>query len=211
MVRTERSYHHGDLRRALVDTGLELARRDGIDSLGLRDITRAVGVSPNAAYRHFPNRHALVLAVAVEAQQRLARTIDHAMSARPGRGGPAERGVTRLRNFGLAYIGFARAEHGWYELACYTQHAPDDAPASLDDAEPVPPPHSLLVEALDDLVAHGVLTRDRRVDAEWVYWAAVEGFTELATTGPLQGRTDRQLDRLASLTLNTVIAGLCAP
>jgi AcrR family transcriptional regulator len=205
---TERSYHHGDLRRTLVATGLELCRRDGIDALGLREITRAVGVSPNAAYRHFPNRHTLVLAIALEAQQQLARHIAAAMSSHTPKGEPAERAVARLRNFGLGYIGFALVEPGWYQLACYTQHATDADTPILDDAEPVPSPHHLLLDALSDLVNHGVLTRERRKDAEWVYWSAVEGFTELATTGPLQSRSPPHLTRLATRTLNTVIAGL---
>lgn len=212
MTVTERSYHHGDLRRTLVAKGLELCRPDGIDALGLRAITRAVGVSPNAAYRHFPNRHALVLAIAIEAQQQLARHIAAAMSSHSARGERAERAIARLRNFGLGYIDFALDEPGWYQLACYTQHAPHDAAPILDDDDdPAPPPHHMLLVALADLVDHGVLTRERRKDAEWVYWSAVQGFTELATTGPLQNQPRPQLSRLATRTLNTVIAGLRIP
>jgi AcrR family transcriptional regulator len=207
----ERTYHHGDLRRALVATGLDMGRRDGIEALGVREITRAVGVSPNAAYRHFPNRHTLVLAIAIEAQQQLARHIASAMAPRHAKGEAAERVVGRLRNFGLGYIGFALDEPGWYQLACYTQHAPPDAVPILDTADPVPAPHLLLLDALADLVHHGALTRQRRKDAEWVYWASVQGFTELATTGPLQNQPRPQLIRLATRTLNTVIAGLLAP
>jgi hypothetical protein len=75
----------------------------------------------------------------------------------------------------------------------------------------VPSPHHLLLDSLDDLVEHGELNRESRKDAEWVYWAAVQGFTELATNGPLQSQSRPHLTRLATRTLNTVITGLSEP
>ncbi|MES2609602.1 MAG: helix-turn-helix domain-containing protein, partial [Pseudomonadota bacterium] len=47
------TYRHGDLRRALLDAGIELARQGGPDAVVLREATRRAGVAPNAAYRHF--------------------------------------------------------------------------------------------------------------------------------------------------------------
>ncbi|MFC6256362.1 TetR/AcrR family transcriptional regulator, partial [Kocuria oceani] len=72
MPRTRDAYHHGDLRRALVDAGLAATRAQGTTALALRDVTRQVGVSPNAAYRHFADRKALLSAVAREIQDRMA-------------------------------------------------------------------------------------------------------------------------------------------
>jgi AcrR family transcriptional regulator len=72
MTSPARAYHHGDLRRALIDEGLTLARTGGPVAVTLREATRAVGVSPNAAYRHFADRDTLVHAVAREAQLALA-------------------------------------------------------------------------------------------------------------------------------------------
>ena len=57
------AYHHGDLAQALVDAGLEVTRAGGPSALTIREVTRRVGVSPNAAYRHFPDRLALLRAV----------------------------------------------------------------------------------------------------------------------------------------------------
>jgi AcrR family transcriptional regulator len=59
-------YHHGDLRRALVEAGLTLLAEKGAPGLGLRELARAVGVSPAAPYRHFADRKALLEAVAAE-------------------------------------------------------------------------------------------------------------------------------------------------
>ena len=47
------TYRHGDLRRALLEAGIELARSGGPDAVVLREATRRAGVAPNAAYRHF--------------------------------------------------------------------------------------------------------------------------------------------------------------
>jgi len=57
------TYRHGDLRRALLDAGIELARQGGPDAVVLREATRRAGVAPNAAYRHFANRQDLLAAV----------------------------------------------------------------------------------------------------------------------------------------------------
>jgi AcrR family transcriptional regulator len=197
-------YHHGDLRAALIDEGLRVARTGGAAALGMRELTRAVGVTPNAAYRHFADRHALVLAVALRAQDLLAHamrdrmaTIDPALPA-------AESAVARLRAVGLGYIGFARAERGWFELAFLTQ---DDGPP-VTTADQVPPPYQLLLDALDALVVVGVLTAERRATAEWACWSAVHGFADLATRGPLRHQDPATVDGLASFVVDTVIRGL---
>jgi AcrR family transcriptional regulator len=208
MVSEASSYHHGDLRRALIEAGLGLARNGGMGGLGLREITRSVGVTPNAAYRHFADRHALVLAVAIEAQQILARHMFERMKASRSDATAQERAMQRLRGFGLGYIDFALSEPGWFELACYTQHASADDIAILAVDEHVPPPYLLLIAALDQMVAVGTLSQEQRIDAEWVCWSGVQGFTELAISGPLQGRERAVLDKLATQVVDTVIHGL---
>ncbi|MDP3311054.1 MAG: TetR family transcriptional regulator, partial [Polaromonas sp.] len=50
------TYRHGDLRRVLLEAGIELARASGPDAVVLREATRRAGVAPNAAYRHFASR-----------------------------------------------------------------------------------------------------------------------------------------------------------
>ncbi|MER6910133.1 TetR/AcrR family transcriptional regulator [Streptomyces sp. NPDC000594] len=227
MVSDTRSYHHGDLRSALVEAGLRLARDGGSQALGLRSVTRSVGVSPNAAYRHFADWQTLVLAVAVEAQDLLARAMRLRMDAmaddpaEPAEGagpgepvegaegaesvGPGERALRRLRGVGLGYIHFALSEPGWFELAILTLNDPDRADAVADR---VAPPYQLLLDALDEAVDTGALPARRRSDAEWVCWSAVHGFADLATRGPLRRQDRETVDRLAEHVVNTVIEDL---
>ncbi|GAA1892663.1 TetR/AcrR family transcriptional regulator [Asanoa iriomotensis] len=197
-----RSYHHGDLRTALITAGLRAARSGGAAALGMRELTRAVGVTPNAAYRHFADRNALVRAVAAEAQELVARAMHERITGINPDASPAQAAVDRLRAVGLGYIHFARTERGWFELAFLTQEAGPVA---------APPPYQLLVDALDGLVATGVLTPERRASAEWPCWSTVHGFADLATRGPLRHQDPRVVDAAAARVVDTVIRGLGVP
>lgn len=203
---------NSDLGKTLVEEGLRLGRRGGVAALGLREITRSVGVSANAAYRHFAHHDALLVAVAVEARALLAHHIIDRMNRETTQADAAARSVQRVSAFGLGYIEFALREPGWLDLACYSQHAPHDAVPVLASSDlpppPPPPPHLLLVAALDDMLTCGTLTQTQRVDAEWIIWSAVEGFTELTTNGPLQHADRTHLDQLARRVIATTVEAL---
>ncbi|WP_298672871.1 TetR/AcrR family transcriptional regulator [uncultured Sphingomonas sp.] len=104
-----RTYHHGDLRAALITAGLGLIEEQGADDLSLRELARRVGVSATAVYRHFPDKAALMAALAREALERLAAA-QRAASERAG-GGAAGFGAT-----GAAYVRFARDNPGLFRL-----------------------------------------------------------------------------------------------
>jgi len=205
-----RRYHHGDLSAALVTAGLELARSGGPDAIGLREITRVVGVTPNAAYRHFTDRAALVRAVAARAQQQVALAMESRMAEADTESDPGRRARLRLRAVGLAYIAFAVHEPGWFQLAFYThdQFADTTDPDATGHAGA--PPYQLLVTALDDLVTTGVLHPDRRPHAEWACWAAVHGLSELATRGPLRDQDPATVEQLAHYVVDRAITGVVA-
>jgi len=93
-----RAYHHGDLRRALLDTALVMLEEEGSAGLGLRELARRLGVSPAAPYRHFDSRIALLEALAVTGYQRFARAVTEAATASP---------ADPLNAMGRAYIRFA--------------------------------------------------------------------------------------------------------
>ena len=84
------TYRHGDLHHALIAAGTELARVGGPDAVVLREATRRVGVAPNAAYRHFADRQALLDAVCSAAQSLLAVAIENELATVPTTGEAAE-------------------------------------------------------------------------------------------------------------------------
>lgn len=201
-------YHHGDLRSALVDAGMQLSRERGAAALGMRELTRAVGVSPNAAYRHFPNLRALVLTIAQEAQRRLSLTILDRMREVSGERDDHRRAVDSLRAFCHAYVDFALGEPGWFALACESSESPPGAPG--DDPDAPPTPHEVLLGALNSMVNSGVMAAGRRVDAEWSCWSTVHGCAMLATAGPLAGLPSDAMNQVASRVIDTLLAGLTA-
>src|SRR5690606_2791945 len=96
--------------------GVELARECGPDAVVLREATRRVGVSPNAAYRHFADRDALLEAVCDVGQSELAVAIEEEF-ARVPEGDPAAVARGHLRAIGTAYVRYARREPGLFRTA----------------------------------------------------------------------------------------------
>ncbi len=189
-------YHHGDLRTALVEAGLHLTRRGGPDALTIREATRQAGVSPNAAYRHFADREALLSAVATAIQHRMAERM-----LIPARRRGASLG--QLRAVGMGYIKFALDEPGWFAVAFFGADTPSETAGA--------PPYLALVDALDAMVEAGVLSAKRRDGAEWPCWSAVHGFAELVLRGPLRHAGRREVEALAQRTVDDIIAGVCSP
>ena len=198
MTTLKSGYHHGDLRTALIDAGLDLTRAGGPDALTIREATRRVGVSPNAAYRHFADREALLRAVATEIQHRMVARMQGSVRRR---GSTELNASDRLRAVGLGYIKFALDEPGWFTVAFF---------AAENDGTAAAPPFLALVEALDAMVEAGVLTPSARDGAEWPCFSAVHGFAELALRGPLRVARRRDVESLAQRTVDDIIAGVTA-
>ncbi|TQJ30950.1 TetR family transcriptional regulator [Microbacterium sp. SLBN-146] len=202
-----RTYHHGDLKEALIAEGLSRAREGGPSAVTLREVTRAVGVAPNAAYRHFADRDDLVRTVAGRSQLALARAISDRVANTPPGLGPAEASIERLRRVGLAYIDFAREERGWFELAFFTQDTQaNDGIVTLDDE--VVAPFRLLMDTLDGMVAAGALDPARRPLAEWACWSSVHGFADIAVHGPVRWQPEPVIDALAAAVVEAAITGV---
>lgn len=208
-----RTYRHGDLRRALLDAGVALAREGGPQAIVLREATRRAGVVPNAAYRHFASHQALFEAVRAEAIARLARAIEAEVDTTHRLRDPRRRARAALRGVGLGYLGFARAEPGLFRTAFaarafgLAEFAPEDmAPRGASGLDP----YQLLGGALDGLVAVGLLPRAQRPGAEFMAWSAVHGMAMLMLDGPLRGMNDAAWRKLAERLVTMVEQGLLA-
>src|SRR5512134_4066459 len=66
-----KSYHHGDLKNALIKAGVEILSKDGIEGLSLRKVAQRAGVSHNAPYSHFPDKQSLIAAISTEGFKQL--------------------------------------------------------------------------------------------------------------------------------------------
>lgn len=179
---SNRKYHHGDLRRALIEEGLRLIAEGPADQLSLRELARRVGVSATAVYRHFPDKGALMAALAAEGLARLAAA-QHA--AFDGAGG----GIKGFAATGAAYVRFALANPALFRLTfqhpapadmMHDTHGSDEAMQFLlANARTYAPPHmDPQVFALQAWsVAHGLamLMLDGQVPADDAVVDAVIG------------------------------------
>lgn len=211
---TRERYHHGDLPSALLRAGVDLARQGGPDAVVLREATRRVGVSPNAAYRHFADRDALLNAVTKAAQAQLAQAIErelHACDEAAAGRSPADAARAHLRAVGTAYVRFALDEPGLFRAA-FTVHRNLDAAADPRSAgQHGRTPFELLSAALDDYVAAGIMPAHRRPHAEIAAWAPVHGLAGLLTEGPLRAAGREQAEAMMQRVIDLVDAGLTAP
>lgn len=193
-------YHHGGLREALVEAGLAILEEGGDPaSLGLREAARRAGVSAMAPYRHFPDKDALLAAVATVGFERLRAALEAADD--PGRGvqgsvgemmdarsglrrdaetsaaaGGAGEGQAALVAQGVAYIGFAAAHPGLFRLMFRTCAA--EPPEALAAAS----------SGAFGVLAHRVaalMPPERATDEALRCWALVHGIAVLALDGLL--------------------------
>ncbi|MEP6479265.1 MAG: TetR/AcrR family transcriptional regulator [Rhodoglobus sp.] len=202
------TYRHGDLRQALVEAGLDMAREGGPDAVVLREATRRAGVSPNAAYRHFADRRALLVAVSNTAQSAVADAMWRGYSAVDESGDPAAVAKARLRGVGLGYIRFAREQPGLFRAAI---GVPDDLANSGSPAKAGVnglTSFQILGRVLDELVVAGAMPADRRPNAELFAWSAVHGLGMLVIDGPLRGLTDQMIDGASERLIDMVERGL---
>ena len=198
------SYHHGNLGPALVQTAVDLARAQGPDGVVLREVARRTGVSHNAAYRHFADRGQLLAAVASVAMDLLRDAMLERIDS-VAETDPQSRARARLREVGRAYVHFAMAEPGLYEVA-FANAEPVIGPPDPESAGP----YAVLGRTLDELVAAGALSPDRREGADVVCWAAVHGYAMLHLRGPLRGLPAELREARLSILLESVDRGLLA-
>jgi AcrR family transcriptional regulator len=212
VTRRERgTYRHGNLRAVLIEAGLQLARDGGPHTVVLRETTRRAAVAPNAAYRHFPNRAALLSAVSVRAQQVVVDEMDQyiaaALAVAPTEA--AGRARAELDAVGRAYVHFALREPGLFATA-FTVH-PNLTDAHQHDQEQLPGPYRRLTEALDHCRDAGLIDPTDRIGAEVPAWSAVHGLAALLLDGPLRDLSAFERERALTRVLAMVHNGLERP
>lgn len=202
------SYRHGDLRRALIDAGVQLARTGGPDAIVLREATRQVGVVPNAAYRHFSDRHALLQAVCSAAQSALAIAMEAELAACPRTNNKVKSARAHLRAVGTGYLRFAQAEPGLFRTAFSVHENLEQATIPDMAGKSGLTPFQLLGAALDEMVAAGILPAERRPFAEVLAWSAVHGLAMLLIDGPLRVLDATQAQAMGQRVIDMVEGGL---
>ncbi|MFJ3582493.1 TetR/AcrR family transcriptional regulator [Streptomyces sp. NPDC090127] len=206
-----KTYHHGDLRNALICAAVDLATEGGPERVVLREAARRVGVSPTAAYRHFDGRGELLRAVKTHAQRALADSMERAAERVPGADDPTVAAELRLAALGRGYVGFALEQPGLYRAAFCTPRAACGDPWAPPGRPAAPEPEfrafALLTEALHALAGAGRVERRARPDAGAATWSAVHGLSLLLLDGPLGGLPEQRRTDVVESTLALVLSG----
>ncbi|MFI5320411.1 MAG: TetR/AcrR family transcriptional regulator [Myxococcota bacterium] len=176
-ARRRRSYHHGDLRRALLDAALALIARHGVSALTLREVARRAGVSHAAPAHHFGDLLGLVRALSDESFEALRAHMHARMQG-------AQSAAEALRRSGVAYVEFAVANPGRFRAMFH--------PAIGDQSERPSAAEAAAYEVL--LAGIRALNTGRRLGAAEAAllalraWAPMHGLAALAVDRQLEGK-----------------------
>jgi AcrR family transcriptional regulator len=183
---SQRPYHHGNLRTALLVRAERTVREHGVDQLSLRELARQVGVSHGAPRRHFPDRQALLDAVAEAGFERLGAELRLALE------GASEDFEARLRATAVAYVRFATRDAALLELMFAGKNREQQSGSLHDAAERA---FSIMLELIERGQADGILEPGDPERVGLVLFATIQGIAALVTGGIVQAD---QLDELVA-------------
>jgi AcrR family transcriptional regulator len=202
-----RSYHHGNLRRALLDAGLELLAERGVDGWTLREVARRAGVSHAAPSHHFGDRGGLVRAIVAESFELLGEGLAAAASGAAG-----DDPMDRIAAMGRAYVEFALEHPQRYRLMFRSELSRSEDPDAATEAD------AAGGQAFGTLMAAVQEAADRKqlrdgIDAGTAAvtaWSGVHGLASLVLEGALGIRPDQRerTRHLADNVVSLVVDGL---
>jgi len=203
-VRQRATYHHGDLRAALIAAASALLEREGPLGVTLRGAARHAGVSQAAPYRHFRGKSALLAAVAEAGFRSLTRTMR--LTARRHRTEP----VRALEAMSMAVVRFAARHPSRYRLMCGPAVRGRDHP-SLHEAATVA--WGLLTTTIGECQRAGRIRAGDPEQLGFVLWALIHGLAVLVVDEQLPPAVVRAypVEHLASHATDMLLAGLGPP
>ena len=178
-MRKPRSYHHGNLKQALLKASLDLLRKTGAAAFTLREVARRAGVSHNAPYRHFRDKEELLAALAAEGFDRLTAAMTKAAESASG---PME----RFRSSGRGYVEFALRYPQHFAVMFEIPWQYDSYPVTQAAGARA---FGTLVRNVEACQAAGILPAGDAQPFALLAWSMVHGVAKLAIGGrlPLSG------------------------
>lgn len=181
----ERPYHHGNLRPALLEQAERTVRERGVQELSLRELARDVGVSHGAPRRHFPDRQALLDALAIAGFERLGAELREAMD------GAGEDFRARVQATATAYVRFATRDAALLELMFAGKHQQPSGELQMA-AESA---FAVMLELIEQGQRERALDSGERERVGLVLFATIQGIAALVTGGMVAAE---QVDELVA-------------
>jgi len=188
-------YHHGDLRKAVLDEAFTLLHEGGPDAVSLREVARRLGVSYGAPHHHFPEKGDLFAALATQAFESLETAIGRRLSRFAG-----DDAAGLLRAVAETYLDFASKDPARYELMFLPELRDRVRFATLHETG------GRSLERLATLFEHAESLAPRRAHARAVAcWSALHGYAVLANAGFLEDGKSTHRDNLNALLDSVVV------
>ena len=179
-VKKKAGYHHGDLRRALMDLSVDVIRKQGVEALNLRALATRLEVSSGAPYQHFANRADLLAAIAQEGFERLQQDMAASRDAAPAGAG------ARLQALGLAYVQFAGRHPGHFRVMFLADaHGAKSQALSAASRQAF----DMLWQAVEACQREGVAPKEETPLLTLTAWSLVHGLASLWADGALPARS----------------------
>jgi AcrR family transcriptional regulator len=175
-------YHHGDLRRALLEEAVRTIQTHGVETLTLRTVGERLGVSRTALYRHFSDKPALLAAVGREGFRLLRLTLTGAWEQHG-------RGREGFEAMGIAYVRFAVEHPSHYRVMFggFIESCAKDA-TFIEEATAA---FHVLVDSLLEQQRAGLVRNDDPLLLARMIWSLVHGIAMLVIDGQLRGQDER--------------------
>ncbi len=168
-------YHHGDLKKALIEAGIEVLAREGAGALSLRRVARRAGVSHAAPYAHFADKQALVAAISTEGYRKLYGRLAAAAQAHEGDA------LRQLVEVAWAYVDYAVHDSAHFKITLSGMVEKEtDYPAVVEISRQS---FALVVGLVERCQRAGVLRAGPADLVAVSVWGLVHGFTLLILEG----------------------------
>lgn len=190
----KQTYHHGDLRRALITAALALLQNKDARSLSLREVAREAGVSHTAPYRHFADKAALLAAIAQEGFSEFGRYLNVALT--PGQP------VKSLKDTGVAYVRYA-LDHPTHFRVMFSSFPPDE-PTNSELYIVSKSTFQILVNVIKSGQAAGVMKAGDPDALALEKWAMVHGLAMLLLDEMLPVTGNSAADLVESLVTENI-------
>ena len=190
-------YHHGDLKNALIDSGVKELKEQGIKGFSVRNVAKRIGVSHTACYRHYPDKNALLAAIGEQGfvllYEKIKTSTDHV---------PVEsfeqlyKATEIYLLFGIENKEYLDVMFGIIPHAPYPQLSKAAGDAFLQLVK--------LMEACDEV---GLLKKDSSLELAFAVWSMVHGLTLLVAEGHILLIDDDPVKRVHA-SLNRLLKGI---
>ena len=185
------AYHHGNLREGLLQAAIKQLKENGVEKLSLRAISRDVGVSQSAPFRHFKDKNAVLVALATEGFLRLKASME---------GVPPTKKVSKLSSTGMRYVEFAIKNPEVFKLMFGSSIEQADQYPELQEAGKSA--YAVLERVVTEGVENGMYSPQPAEELAFAAWATVHGLAHIAIENKGPDIPEEEKIHLVKSTLN---------